>query len=265
VVDRERVLPLSGAYNFRDLGGYRASGGRQTRWGRLFRSDTLHELTDGDLEVLRDVGLASVIDLRTPTEVERTGRGLLAGEPVRYVNLSVLGEEVRDVGEARAAPTIADFVDVADRYLTYLDGTAALRAAVELLTEESSYPVVFHCAAGKDRTGVLAALVLDCLGVDRQAIVDDYALTATRMDLIVARLRRDPLYGDRVDELPASVFAVEAGTMERFLAGVHERYGGARGWALAAGVPEEALDRLPALLLEPVNGRAPVTSPGKRA
>jgi protein-tyrosine phosphatase len=253
VVDRERVLPLTGAYNFRDLGGYPTSTGRRTRWGRLFRSDTLHELTDGDLEVLRDVGLASVIDLRTPTEVERTGRGLLAGEPVRYVNLSVLGEEVRDVGEARAAPTIADFVDVADRYLSYLDGTAALMAAVGLLTDESSYPVVFHCAAGKDRTGVLAALVLDTLGVDRQAIVDDYALTATRMDLILGRLRRDPLYGDRVDDLPASVFAVEAETMERFLIGIDQRYGGARGWALDAGVPEDALDLLPDLLLEPVD------------
>lgn len=258
MIDRARLLPLTGAYNFRDLGGYAAADGRRTRWGRLFRSDTLHELTDGDLEVLRDVGLASVIDLRTPTEVERTGRGPLAAEPVRYVNLSVLGEDVRDVGEARAAPTIADFVDVADRYLTYLDGTAALRTALELLTEESSYPVVFHCAAGKDRTGVLAALVLDCLGVDRGAIVEDYALTATRMDLIVGRLRRDPLYGDRVDELPASVFAVEAETMERFLAGVDDRYGGARGWALDAGVPKEALDRLPALLLEPINGEGPL-------
>ncbi len=246
---RQRLLPLVGAYNFRDLGGYPAADGRRTRWGRLFRSDTLHELTDGDLVVLRDVGLASVIDLRTPAEVERTGRGLLAGEPVRYVNLSVLGDQ-RDTGEARAAPTIADFADVADRYVSYLDNGTALVEAMGILTDEASYPVVFHCAAGKDRTGVLAALVLDCLGVDRRAIVDDYALTATRMDLIMGRLRRDPLYGDRVDELPATVFAVEAETMQRFLGTVDARFGGARAWARRAGLTEGELDRLTALLLD---------------
>src|SRR5579871_5239402 len=78
---RERLLPLVGAYNFRDLGGYPAAGGTTTRWDRLFRSDTLHELTTDDLDVLRGIGLASVIDLRTSAEVERSGRGLLAGEP----------------------------------------------------------------------------------------------------------------------------------------------------------------------------------------
>src|ERR1700684_2583135 len=88
-----RLLPLVGAYNFRDLGGYPTTNGRTTRWGRLFRSDTLHELTNADLIVLRELGLASVIDLRTMTEVQRAGRGLLGSEPVHYVNLSVLPEE----------------------------------------------------------------------------------------------------------------------------------------------------------------------------
>jgi protein-tyrosine phosphatase len=250
VTTRERLLPLVGAYNFRDLGGYPTQDGRITRWGRLFRSDTLHELTDTDLELLRDLGLASIIDLRTPTEVERNGRGLLATEPVSYVNLSVLREEAQDAGEAKAAPTTGD---VAARYLSYLD-TDALVSALGILADPTSYPVVFHCAAGKDRTGVLAALVLDCVGVDRQTIVDDYVLTATRMDLIMSRLRRDPLYGNRIDEVPATLFAVEADTMERFLAGVDTRYGGPRRWALEAGVSEAQLARLVDLVVDPGDG-----------
>ena len=73
---QQRILDLVGAYNFRDLGGYPTTDGRRTRWGRVFRSDTLQELTDTDINVLRQLGLATIVDLRTPTEVERDGRGL---------------------------------------------------------------------------------------------------------------------------------------------------------------------------------------------
>jgi protein-tyrosine phosphatase len=242
-----RLLPLVGAYNFRDLGGYPTTDGRRTRWGRLYRSDTLHELTGQDLELLRQIGLASVIDLRTANEVERTGRGVLGSEPVRYEHFSVLPEPG---GEQQAAPATR-IEDVAERYLSYLDvGKTALVESFGVITDAGSYPLVFHCQAGKDRTGVLAALVLSCLGVEPSTIVDDYVLTATRMDLILGRLRRDPQYADRFDELPPSVFVVEASTMEGFLDGLERRFGGARAWALGAGVAEERLDAMVHLLVE---------------
>ena len=244
-----RLLPLVGAYNFRDLGGYATTDGRRTRWGRLYRSDTLHELTDDDLELLRDIGLVSVIDLRTSTELGRTGRGVLGSEPLRYVNLSVLPEE----GDERQAAPATRIVDVPARYLSYLEvGKSALVESFRLMADPDHYPLVFHCQAGKDRTGVLAALVLSCLDVERRAIVDDYVLTETRMDLIVGRLRRDPHFADRMDELPASVFAVEATTMERFLDGLNEQYGGARSWAMTAGISEKELEALFDLLVEDV-------------
>ncbi len=101
VAGPERLVALSGAYNFRDLGGYPTPSGRYTRWGRLFRSDTLHELTTADVEVLRSLGLATIVDLRTSRELERTGRGPMASEPIAYRHLSV----IRDgEGEAMAAP-----------------------------------------------------------------------------------------------------------------------------------------------------------------
>ena len=231
---RERLLPLAGASNFRDLGGYPTTDGGMTRWGQLFRSDTLHELTEADLEVLRGVGLASVIDLRTATELERSGRGLLGNEAIAYLHASVLQEEG---GESVAVPAPSDD-DPAERYLWYLEvGHRALTEALTMIADPKNRPLVFHCAAGKDRTGVLAALVLDILGVEHSVIVDDYAITATRMALILDRLRRDPVWGESVAEIPPGRVLAEGTTMARFLDLLYARHGGARAWALAAGVP----------------------------
>jgi hypothetical protein len=242
-----RLVPLSGAFNFRDLGGYRGLDGRTTRWGRLFRSDTLHELTESDIQVLRSLGLATVIDLRTTRELVRTGRGLLEPEPVTYRHLSVIVEEN---GEALAAPALAGD-DLAERYRWYLDtGRGALVEALELVGDPTSTPLVFHCAAGKDRTGVLAALVLDILGVDRPVIVADYEITADRMELILDRYRADPKFAARMAELPPSRFGVEAVTMERFLDHLYADFGGAAPWALEAGVSAGTIANMQEHLLE---------------
>lgn len=246
-----RLLPLIGAYNFRDLGGYPTGDGRQTRWGRLFRSDTLHALDAADVERLHGIGLVSVVDLRTVAELEHSGRGPLSDEPVRYRHLSVIDQ---DGGEAAAAPAPAGD-DLAERYLWYLQtGRQALVEALGMIGDESNLPLVFHCTAGKDRTGVLAALVLDILGVRHSVIVEDYVLTAARLDLIVARLRSDPVHGARLDEVPTSRLRVEARTMERFLQLLHERHGGARSWAVSAGLPSDTAPALADLLLEPAGG-----------
>jgi rhodanese-related sulfurtransferase len=247
-VSQQRILDLVGAYNFRDLGGYPTTDGRRTRWGRVFRSDTLQELTDTDIDVLRQLGLATIVDLRTPTEVERDGRGLLAREPVRYINLSVLQEEA---GETVAAPPAAQ-QNMGERYLWYLEtGERSLANAFSLVADDTAHPLVFHCAAGKDRTGVLAALVLGCLGVVRDVIVADYFETAARLDLILERLRRHPVYGPEIKEVPASRFSVDPAMIDRFLDGLDDRFGGARGWAKSVGVTEESLARLEFGLLEP--------------
>jgi protein-tyrosine phosphatase len=236
-----RLLPLVGAHNFRDLGGYPAADGRSLRWGQLFRSDALHELTGSDVELLREVGLANVVDLRTLTEVSRTGRGPLEAEPIAWTHLSMTEVEG---GESRAAP-VGSEEDLAERYLWYLDiGRESAVRVLRLVADSRNLPLVFHCAAGKDRTGVVAALLLDLLGVQRDVIVEDYALTAARMDRIMARLRRDPVVGERIDQLPAHLFTVEAETMARFLDLLQERHGGSHEWALRAGVPAAELAAL---------------------
>ena len=238
---RERLLPLVGACNFRDLGGYATLDGGLTRWGQLFRSDTLHELTEADLEVLRGIGLASIIDLRTAAEIGRTGRGVLGGEPIAYLHASVLQEEA---AESAAIPAPSGD-DPAERYLWYLEvGGEALAEALRMVADPKNYPLVFHCAAGKDRTGVLAALILDIAGVERSVIVDDYAITATRMELILERLRRDPVWGSHVSEIPPERVLAAGTTMARFLDLLYQRHGGARDWALAVGVTAQSLDEM---------------------
>jgi protein-tyrosine phosphatase len=244
--ENSRILPLAGASNFRDLGGFPTTDGRFTKWGTLYRSDALHELTEEDMAVLRKIGLRSVIDLRTATEVDRHGRGPLGAEETEYFHLSVI---VEDGGESRGIPAPVDD-DLANRYLWYLEiGGEALVRALQVLGDPSSYPLVFHCAAGKDRTGVLAALVLEIIGVEREVIVDDYVLTASRMELILERLFRNTSEGKSLYDLPASAFAVEAPTMRDFLERLDERYGGARQWALAAGVSGDRLDALSEILV----------------
>ena len=252
-----RIVPLEGSFNFRDLGGYPSLGGRHTRWGRLFRADALHELTGDDVAQLRDLGLRTVVDLRTERELERSGRGLLEPEPVAFHHLAVVQERVRGTvtadAESLAAPAPPGD-DLAERYLWYLDvGRGSLVEALTLMGRDDNYPLVFHCAAGKDRTGVLAALVLEIVGVDREVIVSDYVITAERLRFIMDRWRADPEFAERMDRIPPTRFSVEAPTMEGFLDGLSARHGGARVWALGAGVPAEALDRMVELLLEPAS------------
>jgi hypothetical protein len=261
--DEHRLVPLEGSFNFRDLGGYRGLDGRPTRWGRLFRADALHELTADDVVRLRTLGLRTVVDLRTDRELDRSGRGPLEPEPVAFHHLAVVREGVPGTGTGDAGSVAdADSVaapappgdDLAERYLWYLDvGRGALVEALTLLGGPDHYPLVFHCAAGKDRTGVLAALVLELVGVDREVIVADYVITAERIRHILDRWRSDPDFAERMERIPPSRFTVEAPTMEGFLDGLAERHGGARSWALGAGVAPEALDRMVDLVLEPAD------------
>jgi protein-tyrosine phosphatase len=242
-----RLLPLVGAYNFRDLGGYATGDGGRTRWGRLYRSDTLHELTEPDLVALRRIGLRTIIDLRTTAELQETGRGPLQDETIGYRHLSVIQEGIS--AEPVALPPL-DELELSFLYLRWLETSpGAFVEALTLLGDSAGYPAVFHCAAGKDRTGVLAALVLDIVGVEHAVIAEDYAVTATRLDPILARQGRNPVTAERMVAAP-QLFTAEAHTMEKFLTGLVEQHGSAREWAVASGVAPVSLDRLVETVVE---------------
>jgi protein tyrosine/serine phosphatase len=242
VTTPERFLVLAGAHNFRDLGGLPTVDGRRTRHRVLYRADGLGGLTAADVEALRDLGLKTVLDLRWADEVERDGRCPV--ESITYVNLPLFPNPTE-----RPPDSPDRSIDFGGYYLWALELVPENAAEAFRTIASAELPLVFHCTAGKDRTGVLSALVLGCAGVTPEAIVEDYARTDERMEAIVAKLRANPAYGERIASIPAEVFSARPETMRRFLDLVEERYGGPRAWASSVGIDDSTIDALASRLV----------------
>jgi protein-tyrosine phosphatase len=241
----ERLIALEGCLNFRDLGGYPTTGGRRLRWRQLFRSDALHGLSAADVARLRDeIGIGDVVDLRSTAERRADGQGLLGAEAIRFHHVPLFDGERMIDGE-RSAP-----VTLADRYVLLAEYARERIACVVTTLAETAAPAVYHCAAGKDRTGVISAVLLALLGVRDEVIVADYAATRDNLDAIVERLLANQGYEKMLAALPPDTMHAEPETMIVFLDQVRARYGSMRGYALAAGVSEATIERLSARLLE---------------
>ncbi|MFF8597637.1 tyrosine-protein phosphatase [Streptomyces sp. NPDC015232] len=173
-----RHITFERLHNFRDLGGYPTADGGSVRWATLYRSDSLGKLAGPDaracdLTRFRELGIDTVIDLRYPWEIASRGRHP-ESEPQTWHNLSI---EHRPYDQVDREPDADPWRFLADRFAEVaLDGAVELRRALEVIAAAEG-PVVFHCAAGKDRTGLLAALVLALLDVPDEDVVADFALT----------------------------------------------------------------------------------------
>jgi protein-tyrosine phosphatase len=242
-----RKLVFEGCFNFRDLGGYPTADGRRTRWRRLFRADGLSRLTENDLSALAGLGVVTVIDLRTDLEADTQGRFPDGVEGVHYHHLPLTdtlpGEEETPDWDRAAF--------VSERYLAMLsEGMATVASAVGLLADPERQPAVFHCSVGKDRTGVLSALVLGFLGVPDEIIVEDYALSYEAMLRILEHLKeRYPDAGDIVERYRPVILSAEPASMAGFVAGVRRAYGSFEALADVLGVTAD-VDALRAELLE---------------
>lgn len=242
--DNSRFIPLQGCINFRDLGGYSAGNGQTVKWRRLFRSDAVHSMTPQDIDfVYNTLGVVTLIDLRDAAEVRRDGGNGALPSSARYHHLPFLAEH----GITPFSPSEDPADRLAGIYLWILANSGALVAgALNTLAQEGHLPAVFHCTAGKDRTGVLAALILGILGVDDQQIMADYDLTNQTMDRLYQRLRAIP--GNEMR--PRSSFEAQPKAMEEFLNTLRDDYGGAESYAKAKGLPQAAIDQLRASLLQ---------------
>jgi protein-tyrosine phosphatase len=243
----DRRLGFVGAFNFRDLGGYGTDDGRTVRWRTLYRADALHRLPDDELDQLGQLGVRTVLDLRTAKELEH---GKLQAEHlgITHLHLSVLSEIWSAEGlDLEADPSVV----LGELYVQMLEvGAPAFAGALRVLADAAQVPAVFHCAAGKDRTGVLAALVLSLLGVDDDTIAGDYALTAASMDRMIDRLRRDrPDQLNLMNDQPSAFMMAPAGAMEHFLVELRARHGSAVGYVTDIGVEPEAVAELRRTLL----------------
>ena len=238
----DRHLRYDLVFNLRDLGGYAAADGRTVKWRTLFRGDGVHRLAT---EAFTELGVRTVLDLRTEAEIAERGR---ADGDHDWHHLPVL----RTIWQREwftDEHTVERFL--ADRYLVMLDeGAESLATALRLLADLDRVPAVFHCAAGKDRTGVLAALVLSLLGVDEGVIVTDYGLSRLGMDRMVAYVRET--YPDRYDTMadqPAAFLQAPEAAMALFLDDLRSVHGSVEGYASSIGVDPGDIDRLRANLL----------------
>ena len=244
-----RSIELAGVFNFRDLGGYETAEGRTVQWRRIFRADGLGWLTEEDLDVLRPLGLRTVVDLRTAREVDLRGRFPFESYPVAFHHLSVLDTTWdRDAARRENLPA-TEFLHRAYHQML-VDGGPRFAAAFDVLAAPDALPAVFHCAAGKDRTGLLAALLLGALGVRRDDIVADYELTQQTMERIVERAAaEDPAMAASMDSVPTSFFSADPRAMSGVLSDLEDEHGSVRGFVRTIGVPDEVLTRLDDLLL----------------
>jgi protein-tyrosine phosphatase len=250
----DRWLRLDGTANTRDLGGLPTTDGGRTLPRRVLRSDNLQTLTPADVRLLVDeIGLREVIDLRTTAEILLEGRGPLRGVPeVTHRHFTLLPErghhtDVFAVEEDEDVELPAEWNEAilprqsADHdqheppavrsYLGYLtDRPKAVVDALRALSAGGSGAAVVHCAAGKDRTGVVCAFTLAVAGVDHEDIVADYALSAEAIDGVVARLSASPTYAEDMARRDPSTHTPRAETMDRVLTLLDQRWGGPIGW-----------------------------------
>lgn len=237
----DRWIALDGAVNVRDAGGLRLADGSGTvAPGRLLRSDNLQGLSARDVRVLvDDLRVRTVIDLRTNNELHMEGPGPLTG--VRKLTIEhrslypetggqtdIDAETIVPWTEHAAHPDDADEVPTVAAYLGYLRRrpdsiVAALRSIADPPDDGA---VLVHCAAGKDRTGVVVALALAVAGVEREDIVADYLATGERIEAIVARLAASPTYAREIHVDQVDRHAPRVGAMDRVLELLDERFGG---------------------------------------
>jgi protein-tyrosine phosphatase len=267
-----RRIPLQGQDNFRTLGGYKTADGRAVKPSVLFRSGNLDQLTDADLAKLKELGIKTVIDLRTDYEVKKAPDKLPAG--VKYVRAPVMkDEEVKKFYEALAKGDLTksplfqpggkvgpyDLLDpeCKARY------AAAFAKVFEAAADPAAHPIVFHCAGGRDRTGVAAALILECLGVPRGTVLEDYRLTDKYVDpqkslkklrkMIAERqgVKEDQVDMDAVRRLLEG-FRKDTDRLRRTLVDLDAKYGSVVKYlAEELKIGEKSRERLRDALLEP--------------
>ncbi|GAA4219654.1 protein tyrosine/serine phosphatase [Streptosporangium album] len=254
--DFTRWIDLEGAVNVRDLGGLATVDGGTTSFGRVYRSDNLQGLTERDVRLLvGELKLRHVIDLRSGAEVSLEGPGPLTAVPeisIHHLTLFAEGGRHTDVEADRVDRIDADRVlpwqerseeDLAELkvtgfYYNYLrDRPDSVLAALRAMAHYDGAAVV-HCAAGKDRTGVVCALALEVAGATREAIVTDYTATGDRLEGILARLRGSATYRDDLDSRPADDHRPRREYIEQFLGVLDDRFGGPLPWLATQGWTE---------------------------
>jgi protein-tyrosine phosphatase len=240
----DRRVALEGAYNVRDIGGYPADGGRRTRWGVLYRSDSLHRLTPDSQQALLARGVRTIIDLRYRDELSSSPNVFAGSAAVAYRPLALY--ELDDPAVTGYGPQDLDGI-----YRMIVDlAQPRLREVIGALAEPGALPALVHCTAGKDRTGVVIALVLSAVGVPRETIVDDYALSAETLGPLLGELRADAARAGYDMDWYNRLLGAQPETIRLALEDLDRRYGGPAAYVRHIGVTAREIEQLQSSLLE---------------
>lgn len=234
-------LPLTHTANTRDLGGYVTRDGRITKWNVFIRSDDPGRLDTREQAFLREYGVSTIIDLRSPAEVEEMPHPSMAG--IEDVNIPLVHDlAVCDLSKIESEDMGSAFIQL--NYINILENSAdQIRKVFETIYNASG-AVLFHCAIGKDRTGIIAALLLGLVNVDEHDIVANYEVS-------YSYLSREKAFLDRIDALveekiPVENFYSKMEYIQGMLRHVADNYGSVRAYLQAIGLQDDALDAIAA-------------------
>ncbi|WP_404478238.1 tyrosine-protein phosphatase [Novosphingobium sp. BL-52-GroH] len=251
----QRLLPLQGGRNFRDLGGYRTADGRTVKWGTLFRSGSMHGLTDADYRYLEKLGIAVVCDLRDRRERAAEQVNWPAAHAPRVLSDDYdLDTRFLPAGDPKGWTEAQARASMAASYPSMLKSfnSQYRRMFAELLAGHA--PLAFNCSAGKDRTGIAAALLLTALGVPRATVIEDYLLTNRYLDAkaLLAKPSASTLMAGLPPQVAKAMMAADRSYIEAALQVVDRHRGGAEGYMRdELGLSQADLVRLRNLYLAP--------------
>jgi protein-tyrosine phosphatase len=244
-----RHIKFENVINFRDLGGYRARDGYTVAWRRLFRSGEFRDMTENDLSLLTgEIGLTSVIDLRSSMEIEHRGVGLIAEADIRYHNISFIAGGNREEDE-RLFKEITNMGQFYVHLVRHSEFGGRIVNALEIIAEPENHPLVFHCAIGKDRTGILAAVLLSVLGVRDEDIIEDYTLSTPYMEELLRQINSNPEMAKNIEPLPHYFWEATPESMSLFLSTLRREYGSVIDYLKAQGAEPSLVQRLEKALL----------------
>ena len=253
--EKYRLLPMDGSYNTRELGGYKTKDGKSVKWGVLYRSDKLSDISSADQEYIQNLGIKRIVDFRSITE--KTENPDLIPEGISYVEMPIevdgaIRTQIEDILRGNVEGDVKSFlIDANKEFIT--DYKSVYSKFIKDLIN-SDGPTLFHCTAGKDRAGFAAAITLIALGVPKEVVINDYmktnAFTADRIDDMLNQIKLMSLFQADV-EILRPLLGVEQEYIEMAFKTAEETYGSLENYIREGlEISDEEIIELRALLLE---------------
>jgi protein-tyrosine phosphatase len=236
--------------NFRDLGGYKNRDGATVAWRRIFRSGDFRKITATDLALVKkDLKLATVIDLRTAEETVQQGKLACGEHGMQYYHVPFPGGGGNKIEGQRL---LKESVNLGEFYLHIINAKNfknQITAALEVIARPKSHPLAFHCAIGKDRTGILSALLLSILGVDDATIIEDYTLSGPPIKKMREDAIKNPAAENFMPKLPDCFWEAAPESMEIFLSTLKKKHGSIVSYLINLGIDTYLIESIRKTLL----------------